>query len=347
MTLTNKDILTSLLPLSLGGDFEADLTLEGQNLDSTRNRAKVLLAELLPDHTDELLQNWERVYDLNGSEKPISARRNAIIAKMRERGGQSIPYFQSLAEALEQTIEINEFQPARVGIARVGVSRVQGADVVFVWEVVIMVQHLYYARVGVTRVGDRIMWADTDDPIIEQLLLILKPAHTRVIFTYNPNLLFNGDFELGTLSGWDAGYSLIQSDYSHYGDYSCILTAISAAKLGAKSDAIEVDETLLYKIDSWHAVKKYAGVVAGVYAFYIMFYSDTSGTVFLSESIVYSNTVETTNFEEGLKIVGPASVSPDISFPVGTQSVRFQQRWVGGASQGSGYMDDITLRLYR
>ena len=180
--MSHRDVLKQLFPLELAGDFEADLELEGQQLDAVQARSEDLLLEMFPDTADELLPDWERICGITNTEgKPIQSRRDAVVAQLNAIGPSSRQDFIDLAANLGHTISIEEFAPFRVGISRMG-DRLYPEEIQFVWKVTMTEQGLYYFTVGVSRMGDPLIY--TDKNALEVVILRLKPAHTLVVFEY-------------------------------------------------------------------------------------------------------------------------------------------------------------------
>lgn len=61
-------------------------------------RKRDLERNLDPRHADELLPDWERMLGLSpAADQSLEDRRDAVIAKIRNLGGMSAPYYQQLA----------------------------------------------------------------------------------------------------------------------------------------------------------------------------------------------------------------------------------------------------------
>lgn len=117
MALTSRDhyrMLRLLLPPGQAFNFSDNsdfarllrgLAAESARLDDT---ASGLLDELLPDTTSALLPAWEKVVGIKAPSGSIADRRHEVVLRLRARGGQSVSYFVSLAEAFGLTIEIRE-----------------------------------------------------------------------------------------------------------------------------------------------------------------------------------------------------------------------------------------------
>lgn len=184
MTQNHKDTLKLLTPIELGDEHASDLELEGQHLDQARDRATVLLANIFADTTYELLTDWERTLGLvPADDASITSRIAACVAKLRELGGLSKPYFIALADIMGYEIEIYEPWPFMAGIAGAG-DRVYVSEIIWCWRVDVQDAEIpiYTFHAGISAAGDPLMAFDTLG--IEEVFEALKPAHTFVYFAY-------------------------------------------------------------------------------------------------------------------------------------------------------------------
>lgn len=174
---------------------------------------RFLLVEAFPPHSFHLLPDWERVLGLPEECFPaaltLEERRKAVLEKLRRRpGGQSRAYYTDLGRQLGyhedgpspyqlplqlpgptgrlHKMTIREFRPFMCGVSRAGDPRWQIAPhaMRFVWKVGIPGQRLIWFRAGQSHAGRdphlRIRRAED----LECILQKLKPAHTRLIFSY-------------------------------------------------------------------------------------------------------------------------------------------------------------------
>lgn len=181
------DILASLLPpvsyAPMAPKMRATLRAEGAALDAAQRSADRVNASVTPFGAVELLPDWERVLGLTGT-GGYQERLDSVLAKLAEVGGLSIPYFITLARRLGYTITIFEPQPFRADASRAG-DAVYVADVIWCWQVVVegaTTWRVYPFRAGSSVAGDRVL--AFGDPVIEEILNDLKPAHTFVYFAY-------------------------------------------------------------------------------------------------------------------------------------------------------------------
>lgn len=186
--MSHADLLPLLLP-PVSYDPQApkitiSLTAAGKALDRALASGDRVRNAVTPFGAGELIQDWERVLALT---PPPGAgyqqRQGRVIAKLRETGGLSIPYFVSLAAGLGYTISIHEPQPFRAGVNRAG-DRLYVEDTMFVWRVEVQggTSRTYRFRAGQSAAGERL--TAFGDPILEVLIDDLKPAHTFVYFAY-------------------------------------------------------------------------------------------------------------------------------------------------------------------
>ncbi|VVE59746.1 phage tail protein [Pandoraea captiosa] len=185
----HADLLARLLPPvaydPAAPSVNADLVAEGKALDRFLADADMMLAGVVPSFSAiQLLPDWERLFAITpAADATLQQRMAKVEAKMNETGGLSIPYFINLAKSLGYTIEIQEPQPFRVDESRIG-DELYVEDVIYQWLVVVegAPNLAYYFRVGESAIGERLL--DFSDPMLEEVIQDLKPAHTFVYFAY-------------------------------------------------------------------------------------------------------------------------------------------------------------------
>ncbi|KWF84973.1 phage tail protein [Burkholderia cepacia] len=185
---SHADLLGRLLPPVAydpnASNLAAELAAEGKALDRALNDADTIAAAVTPYRAFGMLPDYERLLAIVPPEGATVQQRIAtIVSKMNETGGLSIPYFLQLAAGLGYSVQINEPQPFRVDSGRVG-DGIYVEDVIYQWEVVAngAPELVYVFRVGQSAVGERLM--SFSDPLLEQVIRDLKPAHTYVYFSY-------------------------------------------------------------------------------------------------------------------------------------------------------------------
>lgn len=154
-----------------------------QELARAHGRLLDLIDEADPRTTVELLPEWERMAGLPDScvptESTIDQRRQALVSRLTNLGGQSRQYFIELAARLGYAISITEFRPHDVD------SDVDqpfyGDDWIFAWQV----------NAPQTTVFELTVDGSVDDPFawwgnapLECALRRYAPAHTYVFFGY-------------------------------------------------------------------------------------------------------------------------------------------------------------------
>ncbi|AOY00092.1 YmfQ family protein [Jeongeupia sp. USM3] len=149
------------------------------------NRLSALLGECDPGTANELMPDWERVLGLpdecSVGAPSLEARRLAAAAKYTMTGGQSRGYFIGIAAQLGYpNATITEFHARRYGRARMG-GRYGGWGWQFVWQLNLPASQVLPRKSGAP-FGDRYQsWGDAQ---LECTINKLKPAHTRVFFSY-------------------------------------------------------------------------------------------------------------------------------------------------------------------
>ena len=183
--------LSALLPPGQAWTREQGTTLQNllralaEEFARVDVRAHALLGEVIPGRTLELLQEWELTAGLPDtcvqSGQTLQERRNALVAKLTNSGGQSKAFFIALAAYLGFTITITEYRPFRVGISAVG-DALSNGDWIFTWKVNGEETTIVYFRAGLSAVGEPLRkWGNE---ILECVINQLKPAQTHVIFAY-------------------------------------------------------------------------------------------------------------------------------------------------------------------
>jgi uncharacterized protein YmfQ (DUF2313 family) len=166
-------------------DLSAQLAADGNALDAALASADLVLAAVTPYGAGQMISDWERVVGVTPAIGAVQQERiDAVIAKLRQMGGLSIPYFKQLAASLGYTIEIDEPQYPQCGIARAG-DTMYTTDIIWVWAVRVSGSAVisYQAYAGTAAAGDPIL--SFGDPVIETTFNELKPAFTYVYFTYS------------------------------------------------------------------------------------------------------------------------------------------------------------------
>ncbi|WP_426056873.1 YmfQ family protein [Janthinobacterium sp. PSPC2-1] len=149
-------------------------------------RLQLLLDELNPDTSFQLLPEWEAFTGACGScciePGSMKDRRARVISKLTEQGSLSKAYFLQLAADLGyQDTTITEFRPTHCEMT-CEVPVVNEAWR-FVWMVNLPHEENNYSMFRANSPADSLIDA-YDFGALECRFMQLKPAHTNVIFTY-------------------------------------------------------------------------------------------------------------------------------------------------------------------
>ncbi len=180
--MNNADVLKLLFPVELLGEYAADISAEGAELDKAQTSADTLLGEIFADQAYLLLPSFEHTYGLiPGQEDTLQVRRAALLGKIRDRGGLSRQYFIDLAARFGITITIGEFTLFMASWSRAG-DPLSVEGVQWLWRVNMPEVNVVQFRAGQSAAGERLGWWRTG--LLEALLEELKPAHTVLIIAY-------------------------------------------------------------------------------------------------------------------------------------------------------------------
>lgn len=153
-------------------------------------RACALVGESVLCNAVELLPAYEADYGLPdgcdpyAAERSIPERQLQLCDKETPKGGQSIPYFESVAARLGYTIEVEEMRAAICGLSDCGGEDVCGDETLrFWWRVRVAGPRVVWAECGLAACSDTFATiAHAED--LECRLRKIMPAHTGLIFAY-------------------------------------------------------------------------------------------------------------------------------------------------------------------
>lgn len=114
---TLKRLLPPVSYAIAGEQLQAELNSAAALLDGGMETVDLLRRELDPSLTYDLLDEWEAAYGLPDvcaeESQTIAERRLALIAKLREVGGQTAAYYERIAVALGYTdARVSEYRVA-------------------------------------------------------------------------------------------------------------------------------------------------------------------------------------------------------------------------------------------
>lgn len=185
-----RDQLQALLPRGKAWPREADAVLTAlldglaPALARADARAEDLLDEADPRTTAELLADWERVAGLPDrcvtTTQTAIERRDALVARITNAGGQSRAFFVALAAFLGYTITVAEYRPFQAGVSRAGDALTNG-DWLFSWRVEAPAETVRSFVAGSLAGEPLRSWGNE---ALECVIRRHAPAHTLVLFTY-------------------------------------------------------------------------------------------------------------------------------------------------------------------
>lgn len=191
MTSIADQLRLLLPPVSYNGTaptLSAAIEAEANALTLAEASSDSVYKAIFPD-SGEGLSDWERVLGLPdpcllGVPQSGTQRVQAVVSKVKWRGGQSKSFFISLAKSLGYDITITTFRPPRAGIARAG-DPVYGGDWAFTWRMNAPAVTVTYARAGIARADDPVAaWGNKS---LECRLRQMQPAESILLFGYGDN----------------------------------------------------------------------------------------------------------------------------------------------------------------
>ncbi|MBD1412849.1 DUF2313 domain-containing protein [Burkholderia contaminans] len=150
------------------------------------SRSAALLVDSFPASTLELLPEWESTLGLPdpcaGESPTIQQRRNQVVARFANSGGQSAAYFKSFALNLGYTVAVRNFAPFRCGQSRAGDS-LGGVEWFYTWAINAPLNTVTRFRTGQSTAGEAL--ATWNNAVLECELKAVSPAHTYLLFQYS------------------------------------------------------------------------------------------------------------------------------------------------------------------
>lgn len=147
-------------------------------------RSEDLIDEADPRTTFELLEDWERITgmpdDCSTLDATIQGRRNQVVAKLIQKGGQTPQFFIDLAAALGYTVTIEEYDQFHVGDPVGG--PLFGIDWMHAFGVIGPLNNVLPFKVNENSVGERLV--EFGDEVFECIMSKAKPAHSVILFIY-------------------------------------------------------------------------------------------------------------------------------------------------------------------
>ncbi|MDW3683959.1 DUF2313 domain-containing protein [Cupriavidus sp. CV2] len=149
-------------------------------------RSNNLLIDAFPATTYELLPEWELTLGLPdpcaGPSASVQERRQQVVARLSNSGGQSAGYFIGLAQKLGYEAEVENHAPFRCGQSCAGQS-VGSTDWFFTWTLHAPSASVTRFRAGQSTAGEALgTWGNA---VLECEIKEAAPAHSIVLFAYD------------------------------------------------------------------------------------------------------------------------------------------------------------------
>ncbi|QOT75047.1 YmfQ family protein [Cupriavidus basilensis] len=148
-------------------------------------RSNNLLIDAFPATTYELLPEWESTLGLPdpcaGPGASTQVRRNQVVARLANSGGQSAAYYAGFAQKLGYGIFITNYAPFRCGQSTAG-QALGNEDWFFTWAVNAPINTIVRFSAGKSSAGDPLgSWGNH---VLECEMNAIAPAHTILLFNY-------------------------------------------------------------------------------------------------------------------------------------------------------------------
>lgn len=145
-----------------------------------------LLVDAFPSTAVNLLDAWELTLGLPdpcaGVSPTFQGRRNQVVARFTNTGGQSIQFFKAFALGLGYTVTVTQYAPFRCGQSSCG-EQLGAVEWFFTWAINSPLNTISYFRTGQSAVGEPLSsWGNS---VLECELSEAKPAHTILQFHYS------------------------------------------------------------------------------------------------------------------------------------------------------------------
>jgi len=145
-----------------------------------------LLGDMFPATTINFLGEWEATLGLPdpcaGVSPTFQGRRNQVLARFTNSGGQSIQFFQAFALGLGYAVTVTQYAPFRCGQSACG-QQLGGVDWFFAWAINAPINTITHFQAGQSAMGEPLSyWGNT---VLECELSEAKPAHTILQFHYS------------------------------------------------------------------------------------------------------------------------------------------------------------------
>ena len=166
-----------------------------QELCRVEEQGLKIFKESFCDTTFDLLEDWERLLGIPDDCTPedtnpsVGERRARACQKLTTKGGQSLAFYELIAQQLGydiDAIDVSEFKSFRAGLSVAG-DRISNSDSSnpgwgYTWAIVLPATTVRPFRAGQGSAGDRLKIFSNEE--LECVINKLKPAHTIVQFIF-------------------------------------------------------------------------------------------------------------------------------------------------------------------
>ena len=190
--------LLSLLPNGFLWDKTSDTNLKkmliplATELASSHIRLEKLALEAVPNTTEELLEQWEKLLGLPDAcsllkfnkENTFEERKALLLAKIISKNPCTKVFLENFIASLGYKAEISMLQPYTTGMSRIGMA-LNGANANrFLILVQLLEQKVEYFRIGKSEIGKDTMGKIDHAEDLECYLKKYIPAYTQVVIGY-------------------------------------------------------------------------------------------------------------------------------------------------------------------
>jgi uncharacterized protein YmfQ (DUF2313 family) len=169
-------------PSSVQTKVQAGLTA---SYEVQTTRSNYLLVDAFPATTYELLPEWESTLGLPdpcaGVAPSVQVRRQQVVARLSNAGGQSAAYYIGFAQRLGYGITVTNYAPFRCGQSTAG-QQLGNQDWFFTWSINAALNTVVRFAAGQSAAGDPL--ASWGNQILECEMSEVAPAHTILQFHY-------------------------------------------------------------------------------------------------------------------------------------------------------------------
>lgn len=145
-----------------------------------------LIADAFPATAVDMIPEWQATLGLPdpcaGPAPTIAQKRQQIVARLTNTGGQSARFYIGLAAALGYTVTVTNYAPFRAGQSSAG-QQLGTTDWFFTWSINAPLNTVTHFSAGQSAAGEPLaMWGNA---VLQCELQAAAPAHTVLQFHYS------------------------------------------------------------------------------------------------------------------------------------------------------------------